>query len=461
VTDKSRPAWTEEHFGRLLTFAVAIAALIRFRYVLTDRRVLIGGDAYDYHLSALRLADGLGYTSAFGDVGRPIAHHPPGWVTVLGVVSWLGARSQRDHQLVGIIIGLGVVALAGLVGRRYFNARTGVIAAVLAALYPGFWVLEGNILSEPLGLLALGCLMLVIASLRDRPTLSRSVMVGAACGVVALVRSEQALLFPIVIVPTLIRARTLTRRQQAILLAGAAFAFGAVIAPWTIYNETRFKSPVLLSTNDGGLLLAGNCPPATYSGKYLGFYGGACVFQVASQHPGFDRSQQDRLDRSAAVHNIVHNLDKMPVVVFARFGRALAIFRPSQTVGYVAAWMTTGRRPIWAWAISYWFLLPLAVIGGIHARRTRAYVLPLVGPLIVVCVSVAISYGEPRYHTPSDLGVVVFAAVAIDRVVARMARRSQGAAATDDGDPSPMPQPVGLNARASGTRTDDSDRTGR
>ena len=155
-----------------------------------------------------------------------------------------------------------------------------------------------------------------------------------------------------------------------------------------------------------------------------------------------DRSQVDRVARNAAVDNIVHNLDKLPVVVPARFGRAFAVFRPSQTVGFVASWMTTGREPIWAWVISYWFLVPLAVIGAIHVRRTRAYVLPLVGPIVIVCVSVAISYGEPRYHTPSDLGVVVLAALGLDRVVARITRRSSDGAATADAEPVPGPQPV-------------------
>jgi len=383
----------------------------------------------------LRLADGLGYTSSFGDVGRPIAHHPPGWVTVLGAVSWLGARSVRDHQLVGVIIGLGVVAVAGFVGRRYFNARVGIIAAVLAALYPGFWVLEGNILSEPLGLLVLGFLMLLLASLHDRPTLGAGCVVGAACGVVVLVRSEQFLLLPIVIAPTIIGARMLSPRRRALLLATAVFAFGVVIAPWSIYNEMRFKAPVLLSTNGGGLLLAGNCPPATYTGKFLGFYGGDCIFRIAAEHRGFDRAQLDRAARTTAEHNIMRNLDKMPTVVPARLGRALAVFRPSQTVGFVATWMTTDRKPIWAWVISYWVLLPLAVIGGIHARRMRAYVLPLVGPLLIVIVSVATSYGEPRYHTPSDLGVLVFAAVGVDRILARISRRSSRATAPTEREP--------------------------
>jgi hypothetical protein len=114
-----------------------------------------------------------------------------------------------------------------------------------------------------------------------------------------------------------------------------------------------------------------------------------------------------------------HNLDRMPVVVPARFGRLLAVFRPSQTVGFVASWMTTSTKPIWAWVISYWVLLLLAIVGVIHARRSRAFILPLLGPVIIVVVSVAISYGEPRYHTPSDLSIIVFAAVALERLIWR------------------------------------------
>jgi 4-amino-4-deoxy-L-arabinose transferase-like glycosyltransferase len=410
---------SERRFGLLLGAAVALGAAVRLTYVLTDERVVIGGDGFDYHASALRLADGHGYTSAFGDVGAPIAHHPPGWVTVLGAVSWLGARTLRQHQLVGVVIGLGVVALAGLVGRRYFNPRVGLIAAVGAALYPGFWVLEGNVLSEPLGLLVLGVLLLVIADLRDRPTLLRSLAVGALCGVLALVRSEQLLLLLIVVVPVLLLARTLTVRQRVGYLAIAVVACGAVIAPWTIYNETRFKDPVLLSTNDGGLLLIGNCPPYTYSGPRLGFFDSRCNFRLSASHKGYDRSQLDPLARSAAFHNMTGNLDRMPVVIPARFGRLLAVYQPTQTVGYVAAWMTTSTTPIWAWVISYWVLLLLAIAGVILARRSRAFILPLLGPVIIVVVSVAISYGEPRYHTPSDLSILVFAAVALERLVWR------------------------------------------
>lgn len=330
VTEPDHEGVAEQHFALLLGAAVALGAAIRFAYVLTDTRRLIGGDGLEYHFEALRFADGHPYTSMFVSAAAPTAYHPPGWVTLLGVISWLGGRSWLTHQLVGVVVGLGVVVLAGLVGRRYFSARVGFVAAVILC--------------------------------------------------------------------------------------------GLVISPWTISNSGRLKEPVILSTTGGGQLVAGNCPPFTYSGTYLGYYGGPCWLQAVSIHPGLDASQVDSYNRGLAVRNIKANLDKLPVTVPARFGRLLAVFRPSQTVAFTAAWMTTDNRPIWAWVVSYWALLPLALVGAVHARRSRKLLLPLLAPLVVVDALVAISYGEPRYHTPADLGVVVLGAAGADRVLARLGR---------------------------------------
>jgi 4-amino-4-deoxy-L-arabinose transferase-like glycosyltransferase len=404
------------YFRHMVAAAVALGAAIRLAYVAVDDRVFIGGDAFSYHFEALRLADGLGYTSSFGDVGAPIAHHPPGWLTLLGLVSWLGGRSMLAHQLTGVGIGLGVVVLAGLVGRRYFSPATGVIAAAIAALYPGFWVIDTQILSEPLGLLLVGFLTLAIADLRERPTPARSIGIGAICGLLALVRSEQLALLAIVVVPVLLRVATISLPRRVARAALAAITCAAVISPWVIYNATRFKEPVFLSTNGAGTLLAGNCPPATYGGERLGYFDSLCELRTGQ---GLDRSQGARLCLDLARRNIVENLHRLPIVVAARFGRTLAVFRPSQTVGFIADWMKTGTGPIWAWVVSYWLLLALAITGGLAAWRRGSLLWPLVAPLLVMGAVVAVAYGEPRYHTPSDLGVVVLAAAGVEGLLAR------------------------------------------
>src|SRR4029450_7517122 len=96
--------------------AVALGAAVRFAYLLHGAPEMPLSDGFTYHLSALRLADGFGYTSPVGDVGAPLGHQPPGWVTLLAAVSEAGGRSWRAHQVTGLVIGLGVILMAGLVG---------------------------------------------------------------------------------------------------------------------------------------------------------------------------------------------------------------------------------------------------------------------------------------------------------------------------------------------------------
>ena len=78
---------------------------------------------------------------------------------------------------------------------------------------------------------------------------------------------------------------------------------------------------------------------------------------------------------------------------------------------------------VWAWVVSFWVLLPLAVFGSLRARRARQFQWPLVAPAAVALLLVMAVYGEPRYHSPADLGIVVLAAAGLSHLSAGRARR--------------------------------------
>ncbi len=61
------------------------------------------------------------------------------------------------------------------------------------------------------------------------------------------------------------------------------------------------------------------------------------------------------------------------------------------------------------------------------ARRRGRPVWPLVAPFVVL-FEMLVFYGEPRYHAMADLGLIVLAAFAIDRIVARRSEASPPAA---------------------------------
>jgi 4-amino-4-deoxy-L-arabinose transferase-like glycosyltransferase len=415
----------EAQFRLGVACAVVLGAAVRFVYLFHGAQS-VWGDGFDYHLSALRLADGLGYTEALGDAGAETAHHPPGWVTVLAAVTEAGGRSMWAHQVTGLVIGLGVIAIAGLVGRRYVGRRVGVVAAFAAAVYPGFWVLDVQILSEPLGLFIAGLVMLVLAELWDRPTLARAVLAGAVCGVLALVRSEQLALLVIAIAPLLLLNRRIDVRRRLAYTGSAALATVVLITPWTVYNLGRFEEPVVLSSNAGSTLLSGNCPGGgTYDGGRMGSFHVACTVIRAQGNPDLDRSQLDIVFRDTALDNMRDNVDRLPATVMARYGRLLGVFRPAQTVDIVATWLGSAHWPVWAWVTSFWALAPLAVYGGVRLRRSRTFQWPLVAPVAIVVLVTAVAFGDPRYHVAADLGTVVLAAVAVDHLVRRRRRRAQ------------------------------------
>jgi Dolichyl-phosphate-mannose-protein mannosyltransferase len=409
-------------FWLAIALAVALGAVVRFTYLFRGAPTLVLGDGFSYSLEALRIADGLGYTSAMGDVGAEFAHHPPGWVTVLAGVAELGGRSMRAQQITGLVIGLGVIVVTGIVGRRYVGLRVGAIAAFLAAIYPGFWVLDVQILSEPLGLLVAGLLALLLADLWQRPTLGRAILAGGIVGALALVRSEQLGLFVIAIAPILLFNHRIALHRRVAWTAAATVTAAVLIAPWTIYNLGRFEEPVILSTNVGSTLLAGNCPPGTYGGERMGYYD-SCFRELTPRVRDMDRSQTDLEARDVAFDNMRDNVDRLPATVLARYGRTLGVFRPAQTVGFVALWFGSATWPVWAWVASFWLLAPLAAYGSVVLRRARTFQWPLVAPLIITVLVVTVAYGEPRYHTPADLGLVVLAAVGLERLLHRPLRR--------------------------------------
>ena len=374
------------------------------------------GDGFYYHFAALRLGRGLGYTVPFTSVSAPDAMHPPAWISLLGVVSALGGRSWLTHQLVGDAIGVGVVIVAGLVGRRYFDERTGMIAAALAAIYPGFWVVEAQVLSEPLATFLLGLFMLAIVRFRDTPTLAASAVVGAVCGFLVLTRSEQAALLLVVVLPVVLLARSLRPAARWVRLATAFGVCAAVLFPWTVYNAARFEQPVLLSTDGGSVLVAGNCG-AVFHGSLIGYHSTACVVLATASLPSADDESEigTALLHRGLSYELSH-ASSLPAVIPARLGRAFALFKPAQTVQLTAKWLGTSEWQIWLWAIAFWILVPLAVAGVVVGRRQRCFLLPLLAPLAIAIVSMAVTSGELRFHTPADLGVVVLAAAGLRRV---------------------------------------------
>src|SRR5690606_38603710 len=125
---------------------------------------------------------------------------------------------------VAALIGAGTVALAALAARRIAGDRVGIATAVVVALWPGFWLYEWALLSEVLLLPLLALLLLVTYRFVDEQRTLDALGMGVLIGLLALTRSEQVLLAPLVVAPALLGATGATwrRRTARAAVAGAA-----------------------------------------------------------------------------------------------------------------------------------------------------------------------------------------------------------------------------------------------
>ncbi len=404
--------------------AVAAGALIfRVAYVLALRHHFPHPDGLYYHLAAVQLRHGHAFVNPF--TGGPAAFHPPIWTLVLAVPAMLGHDGQLPPQLLAAAIGVVTVVAVGFAGRRVISDRGGIIAAVIAAAYPGFWAWEQSLLSETVVLLEVAVLIIVSYRYVAAPSRPKAALVGALCGLLALTRSEQVLLVPALLVPLLLgwRWRQITRRRVE-ALAIALVSAAVVIMPWTLYNVGRVGEPVLLSTGFGSAMAQGNCD-SVYYGKNLGYVDFYCQKPLAADAAarGSKTPFGDATLRGEAVRYMRNHLDRVPIVLVAREARAWSLYMPFATAKVQYQFP---QRPWWPEALDlyfYWALIPFAVAGGVVLHRRRLTLIPLLASFVVTSVTVATTYGEPRLRAAAEVPLVLLASVGIELALRGRARR--------------------------------------
>jgi 4-amino-4-deoxy-L-arabinose transferase-like glycosyltransferase len=301
----------------------------------------------------------------------------------------------------------------GLLGRRIASPRAGLVAAGIAAVYPNFWLNDGLVMSETLVILTTAVVVLAAYRFWQAPRRATAIALGATLGLAALTRAEDILLVPLVVIPLAF----VVRRVRLAVLACAVAAL--VLAPWTIYNLTRFSRPVLLTNGLGPTLQVSYCN-RTFYGSFTGYWSFPCISTVPL--PRGDESVQSDFFRARAVKYARAHEARLPVVVLARVGRAWALYRPGQQI-------TLDRietRELWASRVGLgmYYVLALASVGGVVAlRRRRVPVFPLLALVATVTVTVAVTFGQTRYRAAAEVAVVALAAVAIDAVLSRRVAR--------------------------------------
>jgi 4-amino-4-deoxy-L-arabinose transferase-like glycosyltransferase len=395
----------------LLLGIVAVGLTIRIVYAVGWRQQheFYGGDAVYYHLGSNLLADGEGFpqpiTLAFRLQREPGAEHPPGYIVYLAVASKFGFRSVTDHQVWSAFLGAASVLLIGIVARRLVGPKLALLAAALAAISTNMWVPDASIMSETLAIFATVLVLYLSYRCWDDPRPMTALALGVAVGIAAMSRSELIALAPL-IVPLIFWQRRRVARRPLVAVAVAGVAVAAVIAPWAIYNSSRFDHPVILSNQLPRTMAASWCKDGFY-GARLGYKSYTCL---NSRLKGATTEEQNRNFTLAWKTYAKGNIERAPVVMLARVGRTWNLYRPYQQRDFEA---DDVERPLATAALyTTWLLFFLAAVGACKLRARGVPLFPFWAVIIDVSLTSALTFGQIRYRAPAEPVLILLAVAA-------------------------------------------------
>jgi hypothetical protein len=133
---------------------------------------------------------------------------------------------------------------------------------------------------------------------------------------------------------------------------------------------------------------------------------------------------QDQLQRKRALEYMRGHLSQLPWVIVAREGRTFGFFRPGQQL-QLDEYETTRDRPAGTVGLlMFYALVPAAYFGARILRSRDVPAWPLVSIIVMVAITVALTFGETRYRAPAEVSLVLLGAVALDGVIARARSRN-------------------------------------
>jgi 4-amino-4-deoxy-L-arabinose transferase-like glycosyltransferase len=391
-------------FGTHVVLLAGLGLGLRLLYVLFIAPAPVGldGDWRFYHSAANLIAHGRFYYRGILHHAYATAEHPPLYPLVLSAVAWLGGVGVLAQRVVGCVVGAASVVLFALVGRRLAGERAGLLAALIAAVYPPLIVVDGALMSEPLLVFGLLVTLLLAYRVSAVPTAWRAAVLGAVIGVTTLAHTEALLLVPLLLPPVLWRPAPGRWTRIGVALAACI----AVLAPWVARNMLVFHR-FTVATNSNTVIAGANCRQ-TYYGRDIGWWRLDCDARART----FRQLVQGDANIHPALAYARNHLGRLPLVAAVRVLRTFSLFQP----------LREGNGQIrrrWFDIVGLAIYYPLLLLAALGLRALRQPRWPLIA---LICLSVVVSVidsGLPRLRIPADVALILLSAVALASLPSR------------------------------------------
>jgi 4-amino-4-deoxy-L-arabinose transferase-like glycosyltransferase len=422
---------------RALTVAAVLVIALTLRVAEVQRTTYRPvNDAGSYLTLASEVAHIGDYSNSHrsgagaGGTRGPSAYFPPGYPYFLAAVDLLDGHTSRRGAAVDparisqAALGTVTVGLVGLVALEAFGDTIGLIALVLAAIYPVLIGLSGTLVAE--NLLIAFVLAAVWAALRARRSADRRYLWTAATGLFTGLAALTHANGIVIVVPLLFAVWTDRPRVAWRALAAPALLIAVTavtLAPWVIRNAIVLHRFIPI-TDETGITLVGTYNPASAANHQVPYkwrlYDGIAQDKRLARRSGTltEAALGDKL-QSQALHYIGdHPLAPLKVA----YHNTLRMFELEGSFAWHASAAAIDLPIAVAriGVISFWLLCALAVIGA-FTRAVRdapkwLWWVPILFALTIVFVNVE----TPRFREPVDPFLILLAACAVGALLARL-----------------------------------------
>jgi hypothetical protein len=406
-----------------LGFALALVILAGASFSL---RLVAGRNAVPDPV-ADRISDsllaGAGYALPGGSGGvQPTALRMPG-VPMLLWVAKTTSNPATTARVLWALLGAATVVLTGLAARRYLGRAAAIVAAMLVALLPSFWLQHVRLHSSTVMAFGVAVLLLLLSDPVDaRVTFGRAAAAGAVVGLIGLTRPEGLVVAGLMLAGWFLAeggAVPLRASRRSALAATAIGVMLVVYVPWLARNNSQFHqwSP----TTEVGAVAVGANGPSTYSGRLIGSFDPTAVRDATRSllDPGASAEAADRQLQAAGWRYAQDHSASLVPTALARVLRTFELWSPSnERAAHAARGLAVG-----SWFAQWGSSLALLLASGLGYWTLRKRGSGLVAPLFLAPVAIAasamIAFGDPLSRSSIDPVLAIAAAAGLSGFAGR------------------------------------------
>lgn len=352
-------------------------------------------------------------------------YRPPLWPFLIAGISLVFGRADLYDRLFFSGLGAGTCVLIYLFARDLFGRRVGLLAGLLACVYPALYIYDGWLYTESLYTFLLTAIAYCV--LRIQRAAGRGRRLWLLCAVLlvllTLARPNGLAMLVLVLFWTLFLTWRKLLHTRALGGIGLAILVAILlIAPWTARNYLVSRSFVPVATGDGTVLLGAYNDQVLVQPAYLGSWINPLRTdpQVLQPFPLYTCNAvcevaREDASKNAAEQWITSHLGAMPTLMIYHLRNFWTPYTGEADLPMER--FPTGHSSEFVRAMSQTFPIPiflLAVLGLVVTLRRFWHTLLFVYLVILTTmVESLVYYGSSRFRAPIEPPLILLAAGAL------------------------------------------------